>query len=102
MAEVGVAVVQAVVVDVVNDEMVGDVGDLAVHFDAFAVFFSNGVVIFISAFGEPGILAQDGIVFGVDDGELAAGERYEARGAVLGFGGPILRPDTIGTLEGKS
>ena len=75
-------------VDVVNDEMVGGVGDLAVHFDAFAIFFSNSVVIFISAFGEPGILAQDGVVFGVDAGELAAGERYEARGAVLGFDGP--------------
>ena len=88
IAEVGVAVVQAVVVDVVNDEMVGGVGDLAVHFDAFAVFFSNGVVIFISAFCEPGMLAQDGVVFGVDAGELAAGEKYEAGGAVLGFGGP--------------
>ena len=86
-AKITLAVVQAVVVDVVNDEMVGGVGDLAVHFDAFAIFFSNSVVIFISAFGEPGILAQDGVVFGVDAGELAAGERYEARGAVLGFGG---------------
>ena len=87
-AKVAVAVVQAVVVDVVNDEMVGGVGDLAVHFDAFAVFFSNGVVIIRGAFGEPGILAEDGVVFGVDDGELAAGKRYEARCAVLGFGGP--------------
>ena len=87
-AKITPAVVQAVVVDVVNDEMVGGVGDLAVHFDAFAVFFSNSVVIFISAFGEPGILAQDGVVFGVDAGELAAGERYEARCAVLGFDGP--------------
>ncbi len=68
-AEVGVAVVQAIMVDVVNNEMVGSVGDLAVHFDAFAVFFSNGVVIFVSAFGEPGILAQVRVVFGVDDGE---------------------------------
>ena len=88
MADVAVAVIQAVVINVVNDEMVGGVGDLAVHFDAFAVFFSNGVVIFISAFSEPDILAQDGVVFGVDDGELAAGKRYEAGGAVLGFGSP--------------
>ena len=87
-AKITPAVVQAVVVNVVNDEMVGGVSDLPVHFDAFAIFFSNSVVIFISAFGEPGILAQDGVVFGFDDGELAAGERYEARCAVLGFGGP--------------
>jgi len=87
-AKITPAVVQAVVVDVVNDEMVGGVGDLAVHFDAFAVFFSNGVVILRGAFDEPGILAQVRIVFGANGGELAAGERYEARGAVLSFGGP--------------
>jgi len=87
-AKITPAVVQAVVVDVVNDEMVGGVGDLAVHFYAFAVFFSNGVVIFISAFHKPGILAQDGVVFGIDDGEFPLGQRYEAGGAVLGFGGP--------------
>ena len=68
-AKITPAVVQAVVVDVVNDEMVGGVGDLAVHFDAFAVFFSDGVVIFVSAFGEPGVLTQAGIVFGIYDGE---------------------------------
>ncbi len=68
-AKITRAVVQAVVVDVVDDEMVGGVCDLAVHFDAFAVFFSNGVVIFISAFGEPSVLAQAGIVFGIYDGE---------------------------------
>ena len=69
IAEVVVAVIQAVVVDMVDDEMVGGVGDLTVHFDAFAVFFSNGIVIIFSAFGEPGILAEDGVVFGVNDGE---------------------------------
>ena len=87
-AEVAPAVVQAVVVDVVNDEMVGGVEDLAVHFDAFAVFLSNGVVIIRRAFCEPGVLAEAWVVFGVDDGELSAGERYEAGGVVLGIGGP--------------
>lgn len=88
IAEVVVAVVQAVVVDVINDKMVGGIGDLAVHFDAFAVFFSNGVVIIRSAFSEPGVLAEDGVIFGIDDGELSAGKRYEARCVVLCFGGP--------------
>ncbi len=68
-AKITPAVVQAVVVDVVNYEMVGGVHNLAVHFYAFAVFFSNGVVITRGAFGEPGILAQAGIVFGIYDGE---------------------------------
>ena len=78
-------VVEAVVIDVVDYEMVRGVGDLAVHFDAFAVFFSNGVVIIFSAFGEPGILAEDGVVFGIDDGELAAGKRYEAGDGIFGI-----------------
>jgi len=69
-----------------NDEMVGGVGDLTVHFDAFAVFFSNCVVILRGAFSEPGVLAEERIVFGVNDGELAAGKRYEAGGGVFGIG----------------
>jgi len=72
---------------VVNDEVVGGVGYLAVHFDAFAVLFANGVVVFRGAFSEPGILAQLGIVFGIDDCELAAGERYEAGCVILVAGG---------------
>ena len=86
IAEVVIAVVQAVVVDVVNYEMVRGVGDLAVHFDAFAVFFSNGVIILRGAFSEPGVLAEERIVFGIDDGELSAGKRYEAGCGIFGVG----------------
>ncbi len=68
-AQVTLAVIQAVVVNMVNHEMVRGVGDLAVHFDAFAVFFSNGVVIVRGAFRKPGILADARVVFGIDDGK---------------------------------
>jgi len=81
-------VVQAVVVDVVNDEMVGGVEDLAVHFDAFSVFFSHGVVCSLATFCKPGEFAEAGIVFGIDYGEFSAGEGYEAGGVVFGVGGP--------------
>lgn len=86
-AEVTPAVVQAVVVDMVNYEMVGGVCDLAVHFDAFSGFFSHGVECFPATFGKPGELAKALVVFGIDDGEPAAGEGYEAGCAILGAGG---------------
>ena len=68
-AEVTLSVVPAVMVDVVDYEMIGGVEDLAVHFDAFAVFFSNGVVVLRCSFRKPGILAQARIVFGIDNSE---------------------------------
>ena len=86
-------------VDVVNDEMVGGVGDLAVHFDAFAVFFSRGVECSIGTLCKPGELAHVRIVIGIDDGEFSASEWYKARGAVLGIRYPILR--SRATSEGK-
>jgi hypothetical protein len=67
--KITLAVVQAVVVNVVDYEMVGGIEDLAVHFDAFAVFFSHGVVIVVCAFCEPGKMAEAWVVFGIDDGE---------------------------------
>jgi len=87
-AEITLTVVQAIVVDVVNDEIVGGVCDLAVHFDAVAVFFSHGVVIFGSTFCKPDELAQSRVVFGIDDGELAACQGYETWGAAFSAGSP--------------
>ena len=85
-AEVTLAVVQAVVVNVVDNEMVRGASDLAVHFDAFAGFFSNGVVVLRCTFRKPGKLAQARVVFGIDNGELSAGQRYEAWPMVLSAG----------------
>ena len=86
-AEVSLPVVIAVVVDVVDDEMVGGVCDLAVHFDALAVFFSHGVAILVGALGKPGIFAQGRIVLGIDDGEFPSRQGYEARHPAIGIGG---------------
>ena len=60
-------------VDVVDDQMVRGVHDFVVHFDALAVFLSNGIAILIRTFGEPSILAQAGVVFGINDGKARTG-----------------------------
>ncbi len=76
-AKIPLAVVPAVVIDMVDDEMVRRAGYLAVHFDAPSVFLSNGVAIFSGAFGEPCIFTQGRIVLGVDDGKQAPGQGYQ-------------------------
>lgn len=86
-AQVFISIVQAVVVNMINDQMVRGVGDLAVHFNALAVFFSHGVVILIRTFCKPGISAQAVVIFGIDDSELATGQRYQAGRSVPGVGG---------------
>ena len=86
-AQVGSAVVQAVVVYVVNDEMVGGAGDLAVHFDAPAVLIADGVAIPGGAFREPCVAAKAFVVGGVDDREQASGQGDRARYAASRCGG---------------
>ena len=80
-------VVQAIMVNVVNYEMVRGIEDLAVHFDAFAVFFADGVVFVTGTFCEPGEPVETGVVVGIDYGELSTGERYEAGCVSFGVGG---------------
>lgn len=71
-------------------EVVGLViaGDFAVHLDALAVLLPHGIAVLVGAFGEPCVSAQSRIVFGIDDGEPAAGQRYQARRAAPNIGGP--------------
>ncbi len=57
-AQVFLAIVQAVMVDMVHDQMVRSVHYLAVHFDAPAAGFSHGVEIPARTLGEPCIFAQ--------------------------------------------
>ena len=73
------AIVQAVMVDVVHDEMVRSVHYLAVHFDTLAAGFSHGVEIPVRTLGEPCIFAQPQVVFGINDGELTPSQRYNTR-----------------------
>ena len=87
-AKVFISIVQAVMVNMVNGQMVRGVGDLAVHFNALAVFFSNGVVILICSLGKPGVSAQAVVIFGIDDGEKSACQRYQAWRAAFCAGGP--------------
>ena len=78
-AQVFLAIVQAVMVDMVHDQMVRSVHYLAVHFDAPAAGFSHGVEIPARTLGEPGIFTQPLVVFGIDDSEQAASQRNETR-----------------------
>ena len=55
--QVLLSVVQAVMVDVVHDQVVRGLHDFAVHLDALAAGFSGGVAIPARPFREPGILA---------------------------------------------
>ncbi len=87
-AQVLLSVVQAVMVDVVHNQVVRGLHDLAVHLDALAAGFSGGVAILARPFREPGILAQARIVLGIDDGEFAPRQRDQARRAAAGAGGP--------------
>ena len=52
-AEVFLSIVQAIMVDVVDDEVVGGVCYLAVHFYGFPILFSGGVESVVRGFGEP-------------------------------------------------
>jgi len=66
-------------VNVIHDQMVRSVHYLAVHFDALAAGFSHGIEIPVRTLGEPVIFAQPQVVFGIDDSELTASQRYDAR-----------------------
>jgi len=85
-AEILFSVVQALMVDVVDYEVVGGVCYLSVHFDAFSILFANGIVILLCAFSEPGVLGESGVVIGIDDSEPAAGKRYQSRGFIFRSG----------------
>jgi len=88
-AKVVPAVIEAIVVDVVNDQMGRGGGDPAVHFDALAVLLSDSVVIIVRTLSKPGVAAQRRVIFGIDDGEAAARERYQALFAGGGDAGRI-------------
>ena len=100
-AQVPLAVIQAVMVDVVHDQMVRGAHDFAVHFEGLAVGFSHGVAILVRPFRKPGILAQARIVLGIDDGELAPRQRDQAGRAGAGVGGP-RRVEALAPLERRT
>lgn len=73
------AVVQAVMVFVIDYEMPGGVGDFAVHFDASAFLLAHGVAILSRAFCKPCVTAQTLVVLGVDYREQPASQRDGTR-----------------------
>lgn len=85
-AEVGLAVVEAVVVNMVDEHSDGMVHYLAVHVNIldFSFFAARGVSLGVKSGGEfcgvPVVFYQTGIIFGVNDGEFASREGYAAKG----------------------
>ena len=74
-------------VDVVDDEVVGGVFYLSVHFYGFAFVFSDGVVCVVCGFGEPFEYGKAGVVIGVYDSELCACQRDDSGSVVFWVGG---------------
>lgn len=85
-AEVGLSVVEAVVVNMVDEQAGGVVHYLAVHVNIFGLsfFVARGVSLGVKSGGEfcgvPIILYQARVIFGVNDGEFASREGYAAKG----------------------
>ncbi|OHB80330.1 MAG: hypothetical protein A2Z25_00355 [Planctomycetes bacterium RBG_16_55_9] len=83
-AEVDLAIVEAVVVDVIAKHAGRDVDDQVVHLEVFAFFLFavgervDGVPGVATPVGVPFELSQPGVVFRIDEGELAPGQRDAA------------------------
>ena len=104
-AEVGSAVVEAVVVDVVDEQVGRGVEYLAVHFDGFSFVLADGVEVAAGAFGEPFVAGEGGVVVCVDEGESAAGERDASRGAAVWrscAGRVEIRTDAVEPADGPA
>ena len=84
VSQVGFAVVEAVVVDVVADKVGGGIHNNAVHIDSLLFFvfgdYSCGVDGGAAEFAVPAKLSKAGVVFGVDFCEFVPGERDFAVG----------------------
>jgi len=80
-AEVGLAIVEAVVVDVVAEHAGQDGDDQMMHLEVPAFFFLavgqrvHGVPGVRALLGVPFDPAKPAVVFGIDEGELAPGQR---------------------------
>ena len=85
-AEVCLSIVQAVMIYVVNEHVVGDFEDLAVHLDddSLAVFLEVGVADGVKgacASGDmPFVFAERFVVVGVNYGVFGLGQAYAAEG----------------------
>ena len=81
-AQVGLAVVKAVVVDVIDNHIIGDSEHFAVHGEPvpFALFENraNRIEGRAAFYGVPIALGEPEIIVRIDDGVLALGQRYPA------------------------
>jgi len=88
-ADIGLSVVQAVMIDVVRHHTGRDLHYLAVHVngDTASVSAERGVALGVegvAVFGDvPFVLVQSLVIFGIHDGEFALGQAYPAKGVAV-------------------
>ncbi len=87
-SEVGLSIVEAVMVYMVNEKMVGRVDNLTVHLNRPPLVFADpltpgGIICIFELFGMPFVLAQALVIFGVHYGVLALSEWYSAEGVAV-------------------
>jgi len=70
-AQIGLSVVQAVAVYMVNDKAFRSAGNLAVHCDYIGTIRSKGVEVVFSSATVPFVFGQAFIIIGVDNREFA-------------------------------
>ena len=80
--EVGLSIVQAITVYMVNDKVSGGIDNQAVHFgmDSFSIFkcCSDGVAVVSVLVGVPFMLIQSLEIIGIHGGVFAPGQWYPA------------------------
>jgi hypothetical protein len=85
-AEVRLSIIEAIEVNVVDDEGRGDFYYAAVHVDGrgFAPSADSGVAFSVEGVAVPGdvpaVFVQSVVIFGVDDGEFALSQGYSSEG----------------------
>ena len=86
--EVRIAIIEAVMVDVIDEKMIGRVENLAVHLDMFPLFITDmnpadGIIRVFGLVGVPFVFAQPLEIFRVDDGVLSLCQRYPAESVAV-------------------
>jgi len=87
-AEVCFAIIQAVMVDMIDEKMVGRVDNLAVHFHMLPLVETHmnppdGIIGVFGLIGVPFVLVQSREILRIDDGVLSLCQRYPAEGVAV-------------------
>jgi hypothetical protein len=87
-SQVGYAIIEAVMVDVIDEKMAGRIENLAVHLNMFPLFITymdpaDGVISVFGLVGVPFVFIQSLEIFRIDDGVLSLSKRYPAESVAV-------------------